>query len=89
MINCKRDQQIKIFAKNLFRDGSTKHAAKVAQEGLNRNFILLISKDAYKHNAYAYANAERTLILSLCICICINKMKNIYDSSCSFHVGIA
>ena len=41
MINCKRDH-----AKNLFRDGSTKHAAKVAQEGLYRNFILLISKNA-------------------------------------------
>ena len=50
-----RSAKLKFLQKNLFRDGSTKHAAKVAQEGLNRNFILLISKNAYKHNAYAYA----------------------------------
>ena len=36
--------KIKILQTNLFCDGSTKHAAKVAREGLNYNFILLMSK---------------------------------------------
>ena len=37
----------------LLYDGSTKHATKVAQEALNRNFILLMSKK-HKHMHYDY-----------------------------------